>query len=159
MRFDVRCVQDCRITTCMKVPLKRLLTLQLDLLGNSVFIGCVTLHIMNQARIRFDEGLTLETSAFRIPVRWSIYIINSVDKTIVLCTISLETTHFTTFQTIAFIHCVLLFTGFVIVFCHRKLNSFAALALAYLFSHVTKPSAEVKKAFRSMFKRERKREK
>ena len=28
-----------------------------------------------------DEGLTLETSAFRIPVRWSIYIINSVDNT------------------------------------------------------------------------------
>ena len=31
--------------------------------------------------IRSDEGLTLETSAFRIPVRWPIYIINSVDKT------------------------------------------------------------------------------
>ena len=31
--------------------------------------------------IRSDEGLTLETSAFRIPIRWSIYIINSVDKT------------------------------------------------------------------------------
>ena len=28
-----------------------------------------------------DEGLTLETSAFRISVRWSIYIINSVNKT------------------------------------------------------------------------------
>ena len=27
------------------------------------------------------EGLTLKTSAFRIPVRWLIYIINSVDKT------------------------------------------------------------------------------
>ena len=27
-----------------------------------------------------DEGLTLETSAFSISVRWSIYIINSVDK-------------------------------------------------------------------------------
>ena len=32
-------------------------------------------------RIRSDEGLTLETSAFRISVRWPIYIINSVDKT------------------------------------------------------------------------------
>ena len=31
--------------------------------------------------IRSDEGLTLETSAFRISVRWPIYIINSVDKT------------------------------------------------------------------------------
>ena len=28
-----------------------------------------------------DEGLTLETSAFRIPGRWSIYTINSVDNT------------------------------------------------------------------------------
>ena len=26
------------------------------------------------ARIRSDEGLTLETSSFRVPVRWSIYI-------------------------------------------------------------------------------------
>ena len=31
--------------------------------------------------IRSDERLKLQTSAFRIPVRWSIYIINSVDKT------------------------------------------------------------------------------
>ena len=30
--------------------------------------------------IRSDEGLTLETSAFQISVRWSIYINNSVDK-------------------------------------------------------------------------------
>ena len=36
---------------------------------------------MVYSSIRFDEGLTLETWAFRIPVRWSIYIINSVDKT------------------------------------------------------------------------------
>ena len=28
-----------------------------------------------------DEGLTLETQAFRISVWWPIYIINSVDKT------------------------------------------------------------------------------
>ena len=34
-----------------------------------------------------DEGLTLETSAFRISVRWPIYIINSVDKTKFLYTI------------------------------------------------------------------------
>ena len=31
--------------------------------------------------IRSDEGLTLETSAFLISVRWPIYIVNSVDKT------------------------------------------------------------------------------
>ena len=37
------------------------------------------------AVIRSDEGLTLETSAFRIPVRWSIYIINSVDKNKIFC--------------------------------------------------------------------------
>ena len=36
---------------------------------------------MNEISIRSDEGLTLETSAFRISVRWPIYIINSVDKT------------------------------------------------------------------------------
>ena len=30
---------------------------------------------------RIDEGLMLETSAFRISVRWPIYIVNSVDKT------------------------------------------------------------------------------
>ena len=39
------------------------------------------LHTTHNSLIRSDEGLTLETSAFRIPVRWSIYIINSVDKT------------------------------------------------------------------------------
>ena len=40
-----------------------------------------------------DEGLTLETSAFRIAVRWPIYIINSVDKTIFLYTTSPPTQH------------------------------------------------------------------
>ena len=49
--------------------------------------------------IRSNEGLKLETSAFRIPVRWSIYIINSVVKTAKLLhqrntTVSLETTAF-----------------------------------------------------------------
>ena len=34
-----------------------------------------------QRAIRSEEGLTLETSAFRISARWPIYIINSVDKT------------------------------------------------------------------------------
>ena len=37
--------------------------------------------MMKKGLIRSEEGLTLETSAFRIPVRWSIYIINSIDKT------------------------------------------------------------------------------
>ena len=38
--------------------------------------------------IRSDEGLTLETSAFRISVQWPIHIINSVDKTKFLYTTS-----------------------------------------------------------------------
>ena len=38
-----------------------------------------------------DEGLTLETSAFRISVRWPIYIINSVDKTKFLYTLERDT--------------------------------------------------------------------
>ena len=41
-----------------------------------------TPHTTHNSSIRYDEaGLTLETSAFRIPVRWLIYIINTVDKT------------------------------------------------------------------------------
>ena len=43
--------------------------------------------------IRSDEGLTLKTPAFRIPVRWPIYIINYVDKTIFLYTTSPPTQH------------------------------------------------------------------
>ena len=39
----------------------------------------------SESSIHSDEGLMLEMSAFRIPVRWSIYIINSVDKTKFLC--------------------------------------------------------------------------
>ena len=34
----------------------------------------------HNSSIRSDEGLTLETPAFRFPVRWSINIIYSVDK-------------------------------------------------------------------------------
>ena len=44
--------------------------------------------IGHRTEIRSDEGLTLETSAFRISVRWPIYIINSVDKTNFLYTTS-----------------------------------------------------------------------
>ena len=32
----------------------------------------------------FDERLTLETSAFRISLRWPIHIINLVDKTLLI---------------------------------------------------------------------------
>ena len=42
--------------------------------GGSFYRNC-------ELSIRSDEGLTLKTSAFRISVRWPIYIINSVDKT------------------------------------------------------------------------------
>ena len=38
------------------------------------------LHTTHNSSIRSDESLTLEKSAFRIPVRLSIYIINSVVK-------------------------------------------------------------------------------
>ena len=54
-----------------------------------------------QLLVRFRrsyEGLTLETSPFRIPVRWSIYIINSVDKTKFLCTTPLSTQHHSFFR-------------------------------------------------------------
>ena len=45
-------------------------------------------------RIRSDEGLiTLETSAFRISVRWPIYIINSVDKTKLMSELSRNSSH------------------------------------------------------------------
>ena len=48
--------------------------------------------------IRSDEGLTLETSAFRISVLWPIYIINSVDKTKLLYTTSPPTQHHSFFR-------------------------------------------------------------
>ena len=54
--------------------------------------------------IRSDEGLTLETSAFRISVRWPIYIINSVDKTKFLYTTSPPTQHHSFFRNYPFIH-------------------------------------------------------
>ena len=53
--------------------------------------------------IRSDEGLTLETSAFRISVRWQIYIINSVDKTKFLYTTSPPTQHHSFFRNYPFI--------------------------------------------------------
>ena len=37
-------------------------------------------HTTHNSSICSDEGITLEMSAFRIPVWWPIYVINSVDK-------------------------------------------------------------------------------
>ena len=42
------------------------------------------LHTTHNSLIRSDEGLALETSAFRIPVRWSVYIINSIKWRLIL---------------------------------------------------------------------------
>ena len=53
-----------------------------------------------------DEGLTLETSAFRISVRWPIYIINSVDKTKFLYTTSPPTQHHSFFRNYPFFQCI-----------------------------------------------------
>ena len=53
-------------------------------LGNNEYL--VELDSKEGADALIDEGLTLETSAFRISVRWPIYIINSVDKTKFLLT-------------------------------------------------------------------------
>ena len=50
-----------------------------------------------------DGGLTLETLAFRISVRWSIYIFNSVDKTKCLYTTSPPTLQHSFFRTTPFI--------------------------------------------------------
>ena len=55
--------------------------------GDSSYRNCDAASVGKQytkilvLSIRSDKGLTLETSAFRISVRWPIYIINSVDKT------------------------------------------------------------------------------
>ena len=51
------------------------------------------LHTTHNSSIRSEEGLSLETSAFRISVQWSIYIINSVDKTKLLYTTPPPTQH------------------------------------------------------------------
>ena len=58
----------------------------------------------SQSKLRSDEGLTLETSAFRISVRWPIYIINSVDKAQFLYTTSPPTQHHSFFRNYSFIH-------------------------------------------------------
>ena len=62
-------------------------------------------HSGESARLplRSDEGLTLETSAFRISVRWPIYIINFVDKTKFLYTTSPPTQHHSFFRNYPFL--------------------------------------------------------
>ena len=52
--------------------------------------------------LRLHEGLTLETSALRISVRWPTYIINSVDKTKFLYTTSPPTQHHSFFRNYPF---------------------------------------------------------
>ena len=56
------------------------------------------LHTTHNSSFRSDEGLTLEMSVFRIPVRWSIYIINFVDKTKFLYTTPPPTQHHSFFR-------------------------------------------------------------
>ena len=58
----------------------------------------IPLALRQSESIRSDKGLTLETSAFRISVRWPIYIINSVDKTKFLYTTSPPTQHHSFFR-------------------------------------------------------------
>ena len=58
---------------------------------------------VHDSSLRSDEGLMLETSAFRINVRWSIYTINSVDKTNFLLTEIID--HFT-FSSANVIYCI-----------------------------------------------------
>ena len=69
--------------------------------------------------IRSDEGLTLETSAFRISVRWPIYIINSVDKTKFLYTTSPPTQHHSFFRNYPFIRLFFCFDSWR----HRKFST------------------------------------
>ena len=67
------------------------------------------LHTTHNSSIRSDEGLTLETSAFRISVRWSIYIFNSVDKTNFLYTTPPPTQHHSFFRNYPLYLCGLTF--------------------------------------------------
>ena len=60
--------------------------------------GVVVIALASHQWIRSDEGLTLEMSAFRISVRWPIYIINSVDRTKFLYITSPPTQHHSFFR-------------------------------------------------------------
>ena len=73
------------------------------------------LHTTNNSPIRSDEGLTLETPAFRIPVRWSIYIINSVDKTKFLYTTPPPTQHQSFFRNYS-LSCILQLSFLIVLF-------------------------------------------
>ena len=72
---------------------------------------------------RSDEGLTLETSAFRISVRWPIYIINSVDKTKFLYTTSPPTQHHSFFRNYPFIHLTSIWSNLSPLYDHVTLVS------------------------------------
>ena len=73
--------------------------------------------------IRSDEGLTLETSAFRISVRWPIYITNSVDKTKFLYTTSPPTQHHSFFRNYPFIR---KFASTIDIFKELLMDSYGA---------------------------------
>ena len=68
------------------------------------------------------EGLTLETSAFRISVRWPIYIINSVDKTKFLYTTSPPTQHHSFFR-----NCQTRRSNFLAICILSSINIFVAI--------------------------------
>ena len=70
----------------------------LFLLIYSYFSRCHVTTNSVASSIRSDEELTLETSAFKISVRWPIYIINSVDKTKFLYTTSPPTQNHSYFR-------------------------------------------------------------
>ena len=80
-------------------------------LCNKLYIGETGRRLGDRFRehLRSDEGLTLETSGFRISVRWPIYIINSVDKTKLLYTTSPPTQHHSFFRDYPFIDLILTF--------------------------------------------------
>ena len=93
------------------------------------------MNLNNKLWIRSDEGLTLETSAFRISVRWPIYIINSVDKTKFLYTTSPPTQHHSFFRNYPFIHNELSNSSLVEVGKTRFWNSLKLIDQFLLFQY------------------------
>ena len=53
-----------------------------DGIMQSIIADSAKLYFELTSEVLNDEGLTLETSAFRFSLRWSIYHINPVDKPI-----------------------------------------------------------------------------
>ena len=70
---------------------------------NTVITIPENLPLTDSEKSVLSKGLTLETSAFRISVRWPIYIINSVDKSKFLYTTSPPTQHHGFFRNYPFI--------------------------------------------------------